>query len=203
MAGVCLIRLEGVRPKPLPPLLGIASANAAHRIAVEWNDGPTVRQGVFIPRRDTDSALNRIAGGRIFPGVHHPATFQCAESSSRFKVELRSLDGAVFVRVATRLAGDWPRGSIFNSLQEASDFFQAGSCGWSPARREGCFEGLELRTPDWHVEPLIVERIESSFFQHPGVFPPGSVEFDCALSMRGIAQEWRALPPWNFARKAA
>ena len=36
MVGICLIRLKDIRPKFLPPLLGISSESAAHRIAVEW-----------------------------------------------------------------------------------------------------------------------------------------------------------------------
>ena len=35
MAGICLIRLEKVRPLGLPGFIGVASENAAHRIAVE------------------------------------------------------------------------------------------------------------------------------------------------------------------------
>lgn len=67
IGGICLIRLERVRPKSIPIAMGIGSKNAAHRIAVEWeSEGETI-QGVYIPRRDTDSRLNAIAGGRIFP----------------------------------------------------------------------------------------------------------------------------------------
>ena len=41
-----------------------ARENAAHRIAVEWDDGGTIRTGVYIPRRDSSSYLNVLAGGR-------------------------------------------------------------------------------------------------------------------------------------------
>ena len=34
IAGLCLIRLEQVRPKGLPAIVGLASESAAHRIAV-------------------------------------------------------------------------------------------------------------------------------------------------------------------------
>src|SRR5690348_4792849 len=54
IAGICLIRLKQTRPRFLPPVLGFASENAAHRIAVEWDQG----EGVFVPRRDTSSRLN-------------------------------------------------------------------------------------------------------------------------------------------------
>ena len=38
IAGICLIRLEQIRPNGLPAWVGIASENFAHRIAVEWED---------------------------------------------------------------------------------------------------------------------------------------------------------------------
>ncbi len=42
MAGVCLIRLKDIRPRFVPSILGISSENAAHRIAVAWDqDGKT------------------------------------------------------------------------------------------------------------------------------------------------------------------
>jgi hypothetical protein len=43
------------------------------------------------------------------------------------------------------------------------------------------------------MQALAVEQVESSFFNDPRRFPSGSVEFDCALLMRGIRHEWRAL----------
>ena len=38
IAGICLIRLRGIRPAFVPSWLGISSENAAHRMAVEWHD---------------------------------------------------------------------------------------------------------------------------------------------------------------------
>ena len=80
IGGVCLIRLEQVRPAGLPGALGLSSENAAHRIAVEWTDGAGIqREGVFIPRRDTGSLLNLVGGGRVFPGEHHSARFSVVD----------------------------------------------------------------------------------------------------------------------------
>ncbi len=195
MGGICLIRLERIRPWFLPGALGLTSENAAHRFAVEWDDGRITRKGVFIPRRDTDSTVSQLTGGRLFPGVHHAASFRVWETAGRFKLEMRSTDDCAFVRLAARTSPNWPRGSVFHSLEQASEFFEKGVFGWSPGRREGQFEGLELRTGHWRVEPLLVERVESSVFADSTRFPPGSVEFDCALLMRGVPHEWRALPP--------
>ena len=192
MAGICLIRLGGIRPAFLPALGGLTSENAAHRIAVEWDDGGETREGVFIPRRDTNSLLNRLAGGKIFPGVHHAAEFRVRETGDRFKLEMRSNDGAAFVRVLTRVADKLPNGSVFRSLTEASEFFRGGALGWSARPQSDEFDGLELRCDSWQMEPLAVERVESSFFADRERFPPGTATFDSAFLMRNLAHEWHA-----------
>lgn len=68
IAGICLIRLEDIRPKRFPRILGLSSENAAHRIAVRWEDATGPHEGVYIPRRDTGSIISHLAGGRLFPG---------------------------------------------------------------------------------------------------------------------------------------
>ena len=88
MVGICLIRLRGVRPRFLPSWLGISSENAAHRTAVEWDAGGSVREGVYVRRRDTSSRLNALAGGRAFPGIHAHARFTVRESGSHFEGRL-------------------------------------------------------------------------------------------------------------------
>jgi hypothetical protein len=53
---------------------------------------------------------------------------------------------------------------------------------------------MELRCPNWKVEPLAVESVSSSFFDDPALFPRGSAQFDCALLMRNIEHEWHGHP---------
>ena len=190
MAGICLIRLRDIRPNFLPAWLGISSENAAHRTAVEWDDGDSTRNGVYIRRRDTDSWLNSLAGGRLFPGLHHHAKFTVRETTERFEVALQSDDGEMQVSVRGQLAERLPASSAFRSLTEASEFFQAGSLGYSATPDPARFQGLELQCPNWRIEPLDVLEVRSSFFENESLFPPGSVEFDCALLMRGIEHEW-------------
>ena len=192
MAGICLIRLSGLRPAFMPALGGFSSENAAHRIAVEWNDGGALQEGVFIPRRDTDSLLNRIAGGRLFPGIHHAAAFRVWETGARYKLKMLSHDSQTFVRVLARVAEALPPGSVFSSLAEASEFFRRGALGWSARSQAGAFDGLELRCDHWHMTPMVVERVESSFFSDSSLFPPGSVTFDSAFLMDDLEHEWHA-----------
>ncbi|MGE5194968.1 MAG: DUF2071 domain-containing protein [Deltaproteobacteria bacterium] len=192
MAGICLIRLKGIRPRWLPSFLGIGSENAAHRIAVEWDDRGTTRTGVYIPRRDSSSYLNRLAGGRLFPGVHFHSRFAVHESAEEFRIEMANRDGTRIL-VEGRIAGQLPGDSIFGDLSRASDFFSRGSLGYSATGRAGEYDGLELHTLQWDVRPLSIRRVESSFFADRSLFPPGTVHFDCALLMRHIPHEWHGV----------
>jgi hypothetical protein len=192
MAGICLIRLRDIRPRFLPSFVGISSENAAHRIAVEWESQGELREGVYVIRRDTSSRLNSIAGGKVFPGIHHHARFEVDERDDSYRIVMDSDDGDTHVVVNARASAGLPRASAFSSLEEASKFFERGSLGYSPAATPGTYDGLELRSYDWRVEPLTVEQVESSFFENRDLFPAGSTEFDCALLMRGIEHDWRA-----------
>lgn len=194
VAGICLIRLSGVRPRWAPGFLGIGSENAAHRIAVEWDDAVGVQRGVYIPRRDTSSRFNAAAGGRLFPGEHHLARFEVRESSGLYQIEMQSADGAVRVGIRARAAGALPSGSVFQNLDEASAFFRGGSLGYSATTKPGRYHGLELRCGEWLVRPLDVEWTRSSFFENPAVFRPGDAEFDCALLMQNLRHEWHGRP---------
>jgi hypothetical protein len=193
IAGICLIRLKALRPTFVPSWLGISSENAAHRIAVEWRDASgRLCDGVYIPRRDTSSRINTLVGGRLFPGVHHHARFTVHETADRFEIALRSDDGGTELTLRASLAAALPKTSVFESLAVASAFFESGSLGYSATADPRRFQGLELRCLQWQVEPLAVEEVHSSFFANTAAFPPGSVEFDCALLMRGIRHVWQA-----------
>src|ERR1700682_2200578 len=190
VGGICLIRLEGIRPKRFPRILGISSENAAHRFAVTWTDDQGEHEGVYIPRRDSGSLLNQLAGGRIFPGEHHRAAFEVTERGDDIDLVMSSSDGVVSVHVAAAVANEISTGSIFGSVAQASAFFEGGSLGYSATSGGHKLDGIMLRTKTWEVQPLAVRTVESSYFADAALFPPGSIAFDCALLMRNIAHEW-------------
>jgi len=192
VAGICLIRLENIRPKRFPALLGISSENAAHRFAVTWDDASGAHEGVYIPRRDSDSLVNHLAGGRLFPGEHQRAAFTVTDDGSRIDLAMSSADEAVQVRVSGEVASRLPAGSIFASVDEASSFFEGGSLGYSATRDGRKLDGIVLRTRTWRVDPLAVDAVTSSYFADESLFPAGSAVFDCALVMRNIAHEWES-----------
>jgi hypothetical protein len=190
IAGICLIRLKGVRIKGLPAFLGIGSENGAHRIAVEWKENGIVKEGVYIPRRDTSSFLNTLAGGRVFPGKHHHAKFDVREQDDNYHIAFTSSDNTV-ISVDASIDDTFNPESIFKNLETASAFFKTGALGYSPNNNR--YDGLLLNTYKWEVQPLKVTRVVSSFFENTNVFPKGSVKFDNALLMTNIEHEWSSI----------
>ncbi|KQP54700.1 DUF2071 domain-containing protein [Agreia sp. Leaf283] len=200
VAGVCLIRLGGMRASWMPAALGWGAENAAHRIAVEWDDESGVQHGVYIPVRHSASRLPVLVGGRLFPGVHRHARFSGSETAHRIRVELEASDLQVSADVA--VVSEW-RSRLFPTIDDASAFFQAGSTGWSPRRGSAGLDGLTLETEQWSVEPGRLLHVESSFFD---ALPEGSAELDSVLVMRDVPIVWRqphrALRPAQGAESA-
>jgi len=190
IAGICLIRLKEIRPKGFPKQIGISSENGAHRIAVEWEENGKLKEGVFVPRRDTSSKLSSLAGGTIFPGIHHLAKFTVNENNGNYEVSFISND-KTFLSIKAKETEEWNKESVFEDLNCVSNFFENGSIGYSPDKND--FEGLELKTQNWEVSLLEVESVKSSFFENENIFPKGTVKFDNALLMKNIEHEWIGL----------
>jgi hypothetical protein len=193
VAGICLIRLGRIRPAGLPAA-GLRSENAAHRAAVCWDgpDGPVT--GVYIPRRDTSSRLAALAGGRLFPGHLHLARFRVREDAGSYRIQVASRDGRVHVEVEAHLAEELAPGSIFTSLQDASGFFRCAPAGYAATPAQGVFDGVELETAGWTLQPLRLERVASSFFDDRRRFPPGTAVPDSAFLMNGLSTIWHPQP---------
>jgi uncharacterized protein YqjF (DUF2071 family) len=202
VVGICLLRLGELRPRGVPPWAGLRSENAAHRIAVEWDgpDGPQV--GVYIPRRDSASIANVVVGGRLYPGEHRRAEFRVAEAPDELRVAFRARDASAAVDVHVRIAPTLSGSELFADLDQASAFFRAGCAGYSATRDGDRLDGLELRATGWAVDATEIVSVRSSFFADARAFPPGSAELDCALVMRDVPVEWRALPSLRSAPAA-
>jgi hypothetical protein len=182
--------LKQVRPKGLPAFIGVGSENGAHRIAVEWLEDGVVKEGVYIPRRNTSSYFNTLVGGRLFPGQHHHAKFVVEEEAGNYRISFRSSDETT-ISVEASIADSFNTDSIFNDFSTASNFFQAGSIGYSPNGHK--YEGLLLHTYRWEMWPLNVNNVSSSFFEDDQMFPSGSVQFDSAFLMNNIDHEWSSI----------
>jgi hypothetical protein len=184
VAGICMIRLGGLRPHWLTAKIGWRMENAAHRIAVEWHDQTGVHAGVYIPERHSASWLPVAVGGRLFPGIHHHAHFQTNETADRISVQLTAAHTTVVADTA--ITDKWSS-SLFRTLGEASEFFRCGNVGLSPSRRGHTLEGLQLEADSWHVAPGQPLHVASSYFD---TLPAGTAILDNILVMRDIPIRW-------------
>ncbi|MEO7319176.1 MAG: DUF2071 domain-containing protein [Chthoniobacteraceae bacterium] len=194
VGGVCMIRFKQLRPRLVPAWLGLGSENAAHRIAVEWEQDGESREGVFIPRRDTSSWFNKTLGGRVFPGIFQRSRFEVRETDSSVALRIVRSDGGTEISFEGRITDRFQSGSIFPSLEAAAGFFSLGATGYSATYSSGHYHGMDLHSLNWAVSPLAIDEAQSCFFDDRQRFSSGSAELDCALLMRGIEHEWRSRP---------
>jgi hypothetical protein len=201
IVGVCLTRLESIRPRGLPAWLGVSSENAMHQIASEWVDRKgQSHEGSFVARRDTDLWLTAILGGSLFSSRYHRARFTVKESVGHAEFAYRSLDKTAELRFSGDDAPNLPASSCFKSLQE--DFFRPGNSGSSLIQEPQTFDGIALETKEWTIRPFQINQVFCSFFDNKERFPSAAIEFDHALVMRDIAYAWHLEPvassthPW-------
>jgi hypothetical protein len=193
VAGICLIRLGDLRPQGFPRAVGLTMENAAHRIAVEWEEPGGPRCGVYIPRRDTASRLAVLLGGRVFPGAHQHARFDVEETEQRLRVAFRASDDSVDVDVTVQVEPSLEGSGLFADVGTASAFFERGAVGLSPGRDGVRLEAVQLNTAAWRVEPCRVLSARSSWFEDSSRFPTGSVVLDSALVMRKVPVVWESV----------
>lgn len=205
IAGISLIRLERLRPRGLPSFAGLSSENAAHRIAVEWTDETgRLRRGVFVIRRDSDSAINALLGGTLFPGPQNLSLFSVQDWGNAIRIRVDADDFPdPLVELDAESCAAMPQGSVFDSLEDASAFFEAGCVGYSLSDDARSVEGLRMDTETWKAAPLKVHGVRSAYFDDPELFPPGGIRFDHALIQRDIAHSWHVLPAWKHGGKTA
>lgn len=186
IGGICQVSLSEMRLKGMPSFFGTRSHNAAHRIAVNSSQG----EGVYVTRRDTNSFMNSVSGGRVFPGVYAKASFTVSTAGDRYSVRIENKKKELMMSIAAEVVPEMPEGSVFGSTQEISDFFLTGNIGWSTGKKEGQFDAIELTTNEWGMEPLKVKEKYSAYFSNTSMFPEGSVEFDSAMIMRNLKHSW-------------
>jgi uncharacterized protein YqjF (DUF2071 family) len=193
VAGICLIRLERLRPKGLPGAIGLASENMAHRIAIRYPTPGGASDGVFIWRRDTDQALVSLLGGRLFPGVHGRAAFKVTEGDGSLAMDVSTERGEADVALRVRTVADWRPTPLFATFDAVVEFFRRGDCGFSCSLHGDRLEGMQLHTLAWKMEPLAVDDVGAAFYADGARFPAGSAVLDGAVLMRGIPHEWHEL----------
>ncbi len=186
IGGICQVSLSNMRAKGMPSLIGTNSHNAAHRIAVNTSRG----DGVYVTRRDTNSWINTLSSGRLFPGAYSKASFEVTVSGDTYSVTVKDRDNNLIMSIEAEVVDELPEGSIFATTQEVSDFFLTGNIGWSAKEKGDEYDVIELQTNEWNMKPLLVKKSYSAYFSDESQFPEGTVKFDCGMIMKSLKHSW-------------
>ncbi len=179
VAGICMIRLGQLRLRGIKQWGGQRPEDAAHRIAMEFDDPAGVQTGVYIVRRDSNTLNNILAGGCIYPGRHNRSRFKVTETDSDIQLYCRALDASIEFEVHTRTTETFGGSKLFGSLDDAAAFYGAGA----PDGDESA----------WTIEPAAIVSARSTYFDNRDVFPAGAAVPDCAVVMRPVVG--KTLPP--------
>ena len=125
--------------------------------------------------------------GSVFPGVHQLSEFDVDETDGNFNIKVTN-NGETLIDIKARQTDLFNASSVFKNLETASGFFKNGAVGFSPNKID--FDGLELKTQQWQIQPLQVSYVKSHFFENESNFPKGTVIFDNALLMQNIDHTW-------------
>jgi len=180
IGGFCVLGLDAIRPRWFSARLGLRSENAAHRIAVEWDEGDTVRTGVFILERHSSAWHPVLFGGRLFPGVHRRARFAVDEHGGRYAMGMDA--SGEHLDADVEVGGAWTS-AFFGSVDEASAFYRSGRIGWSLGHDGRTLEAVALAAEEWAVEAAQAHSVHSSFFD---ALPRGSAVLDHVVVMRDL-----------------
>ena len=201
VTGFCLIALAQGRTET-GGVIGVRTENAAHRIAVEWRDREGRHAGVYNARRDSDSVLHALTGGRVFPGVHHRAHFHVAEADGIMKVGFEAIDGTATASATVATDRPFRPSTLFPSLEDASWFFAQGAADYSVTRDPLRLDGVSTTTDEWALEPAELLDAHSTVIDSSGIFPTGAAHLDSAFLMRDMLVQWRARPSMRVAPRA-
>jgi hypothetical protein len=190
VAGICVLGMDGIRPLGLRGGWGLRSENATHRIAVEWDEDGDTQVGVFIFERYSSAAHAVLFGGRLFPGVHRRARFTITEAADRFALSMQARGATLAADV--EVDSDAWNSALFETPEEASEFYRAGRVGWSRRHDGETLERVALTSTAWAAEGARLHSLRSSFFEE---LPEGSAVVDSVMVMRDIPLKLSAVPP--------
>lgn len=188
IVGMDVLKLAEMRPTGLPAFTGFSTENAIDRIAVEWDEGGTIVQGLYVPHRYSPSTVNAlVSSARLFPTIFTHALFDFNERAGRYQVSVFA--GANRFELDANESKTFAEKSILGSPNAASDFHRDAKISYSPSPDKDKFDAIYLKTLDWKATPLSIKSVSYSYIDR---LYPGAV-FDSALVMHSTKHEWHGL----------
>ncbi|MHB0957569.1 MAG: hypothetical protein ACYC0X_26110 [Pirellulaceae bacterium] len=188
VAGIAFARHRMAKSRLLPARL-VSSHTASHFVVVTGSQQSGGRDAALVTRCDCSSRFRLWIGGRP---IYHHARFRVVEERESLELVGDSDDRAMHLSLRAHVVRNLPHGSIFRTPGQAMEFLRA-CAGELDLTLGGAVEmdtsetGRRLR-----LQPLKVERLESSIFENLRRGALERVEFDSAYWVRDDEFAWAA-----------
>jgi hypothetical protein len=180
VVGCCLLDIAQARPNGLS-VPGVRIRAAAHRIAVTWRDkdGDEI-VGVWVPARLTDSRVARLAGGRVFPGVHRPASIHKTDDGERIAWHVAPASPVDFAVRVTAVAAS----AEAEQCEGVGNTCLSALVGLSPGH-DGHLEAARMAPSHRRAQLVEMEVLDSAFLASFASACPAS-----SYLMRDVGVAW-------------
>lgn len=171
---------------PSPP-----SDHVLYRVAVSWQQGTRTHHGMYLLRHEVNTRLPvRQRKRGLFPVAAQPVRWHKAPEAGKFEWSLQTRN-RTRLKVQARLAAYFPPGSVFDSLDQASVFFQKERAAIAPRFQKSVFANTRFLPLNWAVKPLFIESLQTDMDQLGNLFPKGHIFFDSGLIWPQIPCKWQ------------
>mgnify|MGYP000134884593 CR=1 FL=1 len=184
IGSLCFMRIEDARLRFTPRSTGISVETLTHRISAERDSNGGTENCVYVPRRDVSSRFCATVGKSALPTDLGCADFRVWEKDGVCRVRVDCGEEYAGVEIHETGSDEITEGSVFDSVESASEFFCEAGMRYSPSGER--YDGIEFCPREFEMKPVEVKELQSSYFGKAE-----SAELDSAFKMEGIEHEWR------------
>lgn len=191
MVGILLFTMKDLTCEttmgfPSPP-----SDHVLYRIAVSWKQGGRTFHGMYLLRHEVNTRLPvRQRRRGLFPVVGIPVRWHKVSDSGSIEWTLKSKTKTK-LHIKAKLSSCFSGGSVFGSLEEASDFFATERAAIAPRFQKSIFSNTHFLPLKWPVQPLFVNHLTTDVDQLQNLFPAGQIFFDSGLIWPKVPCKWQ------------
>ena len=184
---VVIVRLRGMRPRPLPAWMGVSYWHAAYRLYVRFprpHEQPV--EGLYFVRSDCDSHLVHVLGNLLTDFRFSFAPISCQERDRQVELSVHAPQAPAHVLLDRRMPSALPGYSAFSSLGEATAFleYEPFGIGVGPAGEVNVVP-VARDEAAWQTKLL---RVASSSW---GFFAAGEVRPEICYEVAAIDYRWQ------------
>lgn len=186
---VVACRVERMRPRAVPGVLGLSYHHVAYRLYVTCATARGPLSGLYFVRSDADSRLIASAGNALSDFRFHPARIDLRVTPNRVAMNVLSFDGAgdATLEVESAAAPTLAAESPFATVEDAARVLKYQPLAMSVADNRVRLAEVRRHERHWRESPVTVTSARWSFFDRLGQQP----NLERATRVDAIDYEWR------------